>query len=96
MIFCKIIALSGVGFVFGIGQIVVKPPATALSLPVLIVSLCSNPGSLKWQCISIIPGMIFKLVQSMILSAFSLISFSIFMILSFSIKMSFFSFVFVL
>ena len=54
----KTIVLSGVGFVFGIGQIVVNPPLTALFDPVSIVSLCSNPGSLKWQCISIIPGII--------------------------------------
>ena len=43
----KVSTLSGVGFVFGIGQIVVKPPFTALFEPVSIVSLCSPPGSLK-------------------------------------------------
>ena len=57
-IYFNVSGLSGVGFVFGIGQIVVNPPATALFEPVSIVSLCSPPGSLKWQCISIIPGII--------------------------------------
>ena len=91
IISCKIIALSGVGFVFGIGQIVVKPPLTALLAPVSIVSLCSKPGSLKWQCISIIPGIIYKLVQSITLSAESVISFAIFFTLSSSTKISYLS-----
>ena len=91
IIFCNVSTLSGVGFVFGIGHIVVNPPATALFEPVSIVSLCSPPGSLKWQCISIIPGIIYNSVQSISLSTFSSISFSTLSILSFSISISYFS-----
>jgi len=35
------------GLVLGMAQIVVNPPAAAASDPVLIVSLCSNPGLRK-------------------------------------------------
>ena len=44
------------GFVFGIQQTPVNPPTTADRHPVLMVSLCSYPGSLKWTCISMSPG----------------------------------------
>ena len=47
IIIFNVSTLSGTGFVFGIGQIVVNPPATALFEPVSIVSLYSNPGSLR-------------------------------------------------
>ena len=43
----QFLAFGGYAVVFGIGQIVVKPPRAAAVVPVLIVSLCSNPGSLK-------------------------------------------------
>jgi len=47
IIHVKVSMLSGVGFVFGIGHMVVNPPFTALFDSVSIVPLCSNPGSLK-------------------------------------------------
>src|SRR5258706_16162378 len=40
-----IAALSLIGFVLGIGQTDVQPPATAAAHPEAIVSLCSCPGS---------------------------------------------------
>ena len=47
---------STTGLVLGIAQIVVKPPLAAALAPVLIVSLCSCPGSLKCTWRSIRPG----------------------------------------
>ena len=44
------------GFVLGMQATDVNPPATAARAPVLIVSLCSNPGSRKCTCMSIQPG----------------------------------------
>ena len=49
-------ALSTGGTVLGITHRVVKPPRAAAKVPVAIVSLCSKPGSLKWQWTSTIPG----------------------------------------
>ena len=47
----------------------VNPPLTALRLPDSIVSLCSKPGSRKWQCISTRPGITYFPLASIILSA---------------------------
>ena len=44
------------GVVLAIAQMVVKPPAAAARVPVAIVSLCSWPGSRRWQCTSTKPG----------------------------------------
>jgi len=51
-----VVVLSIVGFVFGMQQTVVKPPASADAVPVLIVSFDSPPGSRRWTCGSISPG----------------------------------------
>ena len=87
---------SIVGFVFGIQQTVVNPPLAALLLPVSIVSLYSNPGSLKCTCKSIKPGVTHKLFASIILSASSNISSSIFFIIPSIMRTSFISSKFVL
>jgi hypothetical protein len=42
--------------VFGMQQMVVKPPAAAAAVPVAIVSLCSPPGTRRWTWTSINPG----------------------------------------
>ena len=49
-------ALSFTGFVFGIAQTAVKPPATAARAPVATVSLYSCPGSRRCTCRSMNPG----------------------------------------
>ena len=48
--------LSFTGFVFGMQQTEVKPPAFAAAVPVAIVSLYSKPGSRRCTCMSIRPG----------------------------------------
>src|SRR6478609_8753295 len=45
IMYLVIAALSLTGDVFGIGQTLVHPPATAAAHPDAIVSLCSCPGS---------------------------------------------------
>ena len=68
-------ALSGTGLVFGIGQIVVYPPFAAAMEPVAMVSLCSLPGSRRWTCTSINPGLMNFPSASMILAfGFSMFS----------------------
>ena len=49
-------AVSMVGLVFGMAQMVVNPPAAAALVPLAIVSLSSKPGSRRWQCRSTKPG----------------------------------------
>src|SRR5215467_9824890 len=49
-------ALSFTGFVFGMQQIDVNPPAAAARLPLSIFSACSNPGSRRCTCMSMKPG----------------------------------------
>ena len=49
-------AESGAGSVFGIAQIVVKPPRSEASVSVAIVPLCSKPGSRRCECRSTNPG----------------------------------------
>ena len=48
--------LSFTGFVFGMQQTEVNPPAFAAAVPVAIVSLYSNPGSRRCTCMSMRPG----------------------------------------
>ena len=54
--YCNISTLSITGFVLGIMHTVVYPPLAAALEPVLIVSLCSSPGSLKCALRSTSPG----------------------------------------
>ena len=56
IIYLTISTLSIAGLVLGMAQTVVNPPLAAALAPVRIVSLCSKPGSLKWTCKSISPG----------------------------------------
>ena len=51
-----VVAVSIAGFVFGMQQTVAKPPATAEAVPLLTVSFASPPGSRRWTCGSISPG----------------------------------------
>ncbi len=44
------------GTVFGMSATAVTPPAAAARVPDWKSSLSVNPGSLKWTCMSIIPG----------------------------------------
>ena len=53
---CVTLAWSLTGSVFGMQATAVKPPATADAAPVAIVSLCSCPGSRRWTCMSMSPG----------------------------------------
>ena len=53
---CSTSTLSTTGFVFGIAQTVVTPPAAAAREPVMISSLYVSPGSRKCTCRSINPG----------------------------------------
>ena len=54
---CSVTArVSFTGLVFGMTATEVKPPAAADRQPDVMVSLYSNPGSLKCTCISINPG----------------------------------------
>ena len=53
---CIEVASSVTGSVFGMAQMVVKPPLIAAAEPDFTVSLCSKPGSLRWQWRSINPG----------------------------------------
>ena len=48
--------LSIGGSVFGMHATDVTPPATAAAVPVAIVSSSSRPGSRRWTCMSIQPG----------------------------------------
>ena len=48
--------LSFTGFVFGMQQTEVNPPAFAAAVPVAIVSLYSKPGSRRCTCMSMRPG----------------------------------------
>ena len=45
------------GVVFGIAQTAVNPPAAAARVPVAMSSLYSCPGSRRWVCRSMRPGM---------------------------------------
>src|SRR6266540_7235054 len=54
------------GSVLGMAQIVVQPPRAAASVPVAIVSLCSKPGSRRWQWMSTKPGHIMSPLASMV------------------------------
>ncbi len=49
--------LSLGGVVFGIAQTAVNPPAAAARVPVAMSSLYSCPGSRRWVCRSMSPGM---------------------------------------
>ncbi len=81
--------LSLTGFVFGMQHIVVKPPAAAAIVPVLIVSLYSSPGSLRWVWISIKPGVTILPLASIIFTELSaLMPFAIFWIIIPSISIS--------
>ena len=44
------------GSVLGMAQTVVNPPLAAARVPLSMVSLCSCPGSRRWQCRSMNPG----------------------------------------
>ena len=62
-------ALVIAGFVFGIAQTMVNPPARAALVPVTMSSLWQPPGSRKWTWTSMRPGSLIVLVfemQSMI------------------------------
>jgi hypothetical protein len=60
--------LSFTGFVLGMHATAVKPPLTAAIPPVAMVSLYSCPGSLKWTCMSINPGITQQPVASILSS----------------------------
>ncbi len=49
--------LSMGGSVLGMQAIEVKPPASAAAVPVSMVSSSSKPGSRRWTCMSISPGL---------------------------------------
>ena len=53
------------GSVFGIAHTAVNPPAAAARAPDVIVSLCSPPGSRRWTCTSMSPGVTRRPAQSM-------------------------------
>ena len=57
------------GVVFGMHTTVVKPPATAASVPVAMVSASSCPGSRRWTWGSIRPGQTRQPSASMMRSA---------------------------
>ena len=50
------VAESFTGFVFGMQQTDVNPPAAAAFVPLMMSSLYSRPGSRRWTCMSINPG----------------------------------------
>ena len=60
-----VVVVSIVGFVLGMQQTVVNPPAMAEAVPVLIVSFASPPGSRRWTWGSIRPGATILPPQSM-------------------------------
>ena len=65
----SIVSLSSIhGFVLAIATICVYPPYLADKVSVLIVPLCSNPGSRKWTWRSTKPGVTKRSVQSIIFS----------------------------
>ena len=68
-IYFTVSALSHTGFVLGMAQTVVTPPAAAARHPEIISSLYSRPGSRKCTCKSISPGAKTSPEASMILSA---------------------------
>ena len=52
------------GLVLGISKTDVTPPKTAALLPDSKSSTSVDPGSLKWTCVSIIPGKTVRLFAS--------------------------------
>ena len=74
--YSTISTLSIAGLVLGIGHTVVNPPLAAALAPVLIVSLCSKPGSLKCTCRSTSPGITIQPLASITVSAALSISFA--------------------
>ena len=92
---CSVTArVSFTGLVFGMTATEVNPPAAADWHPDVMVSLYSNPGSLKCTCISINPGLTTQPLAS-IIDGFSPVSKLMFpgdsraLILPFWIKRSF-------
>ena len=59
------LAESMAGSVLGMQQTVVKPPFAAANVPVATVSLCSKPGSRRWQWRSMKPGQTTRPAASM-------------------------------
>ena len=64
----KFFNVSVCGLVFGISITVVYPPCAAAILPEAQSSLYVRPGSLKWTCGSISPGITYFSFKSIILS----------------------------
>ena len=56
--------LSFTGRVLGMAATAVKPPAAAAWVPVRMVSLYSSPGSRRWTCMSMSPGVTTRLRAS--------------------------------
>ena len=54
--------LSFTGRVLGMAATAVKPPAAAAWVPVRMVSLYSSPGSRRWTCMSMRPGVTTRLL----------------------------------
>ena len=55
----------------GISNNEVTPPSTAALLPLSRSSASVEPGSLKWTCVSIIPGKMILLVTSITFELFN-------------------------
>ena len=56
--------LSFTGRVLGMAATAVKPPAAAAWVPDKMVSLYSSPGSRRWTCMSMSPGVTTRLRAS--------------------------------